>query len=839
MADIETNSNAVLQNLTRSVNCLGEDNRNTRKNALISIRKEIFDRKPSLPPDELDLVCSELLKPLLKSFSDPVEKCRELSIDIVHSFLKNVPDVEAKLSYVIPVLVQRLGQQEVIEPSEELRSQLVILLHFIVEKVGKAIGVYVDDSVRILQRTLVDPFPDVKKESCQCASVLAKSSPQYFYMQADTLVKPLLLSIAHQHSKVRLTIVETIGTILQYSNGKAVDDVISHLAQRLFDKTPSVRKAVTRVVGGWLLDLPDRYSYHHKLIPLLLTSLSDEQAEIRELADELWHDIGLKFERENEEDLKDKLDFVAPQPAHYPPNLERPNLGCRVLVNRHLSKILPGLIRDLGDWVAETRVKCASLLYWLLVNAESYTTQHIEPLLTGIYKACHDEETRVVTDIQRSAELVGYFVKAETWKKLVLTGLRQALSYNVVMTIAAIVRGSPKDVLVEHQTDLVNAILNPDVSHTVEDQMHQQIINFCQSLMSIVGAEVSAVSQQIFTLLVGVLAMTQSPSIAQSAHESLEILAKVQGLSNKGMLFKAHTKTLIESFGNGVNMWTNFSPERQIFDTLLIEAGPVVGKHLDDIIPIIVANLQPEKDPELRLKFFSLLSRLVLAAPTTLDSENHFGEFAVIVARDMILPNCVWKAGRTASAIRATAISCMWALLQSGVLTKEKMEPIVESVLTQLISLIEDDTNTTRLVACRVLTRTFDLLGTSLDQDRLHNLYPDLLKRLDDSSNEIRLAMTRTLLAYFDCFAGAYDAALYRCHLEAIYRGLLLHLDDPESAIQKAVLDVLKKSSELAPHMLIREVESVKHKHRCTKYCDELIIYAQDFAANSNKQETK
>ncbi|GFN85682.1 hypothetical protein PoB_001218800, partial [Plakobranchus ocellatus] len=28
-------------------------------------------------------------------------------------------------------------------------------------------------------------------------------------------------------------------TVLQYSNGKAVDDVISHLAQRLFDKVVS------------------------------------------------------------------------------------------------------------------------------------------------------------------------------------------------------------------------------------------------------------------------------------------------------------------------------------------------------------------------------------------------------------------------------------------------------------------------------------------------------------------------------------------------------------------------------------------------------------------------
>ena len=41
----------------------------------------------------------------------------------------------------------------------------------------------------------------------------------------------------------------------------------------------------------------------------------------------------------------------------------------------------------------------------------------------------------------------------------------------------------------------------------------------------------------------------------------------------------------------------------------------------------------------------------------------------------------------------------------------------------------------------------------------------------------------------------------------------------------------MKKASELAPHMLIREVESVKHKHRSTRYCDELITYAQEFAS--------
>lgn len=42
-----------------------------------------------------------------------------------------------------------------------------------------------------------------------------------------------------------------------------------------------VRKMVTAVVGDWLLHLRDRYSYFAKLIPLLLSGISDEIPEIR------------------------------------------------------------------------------------------------------------------------------------------------------------------------------------------------------------------------------------------------------------------------------------------------------------------------------------------------------------------------------------------------------------------------------------------------------------------------------------------------------------------------------------------------------------------------------
>ncbi|KAK6170739.1 hypothetical protein SNE40_019054 [Patella caerulea] len=823
MAALDENSNTVLQGIARHINCLGEDNRNTRKRALENIQRDTLLRDIALESIELQLIFKEILPPVLKVFSDPVEKCRELSTNIVMSFLKIVPDPEDHLSYIIPVLVQRLGQQEIVENSEEQRLLLVELLKQILEFSGKNIAMYLDDCIAILQRTIVDPYPEVKKESCRCAGYLAKKIPEHFHMQSESLIKPLLLSIAHQHSKVRAIVIEAIGDVVQYGNGKTVEPVVSHLAQRLFDQSPAVRKVLIKVVGSWLLDLPDRYSFFHKLIPLLLTGMTDEQPEISELADSYWHDTGIKYERENEDDLKDKQDFAKEDPQHYPANVERPNLGCRILMQRNLSKILPGLMKDIGDWVLETRIKSAALLYVLLLNAEEYITQHMEIVLSGTYRACMDEEPKVVRDVFRSCELIGYFVSPEVWCKIVLNNVRASQSSGSLMVLAAVIKGSEKEKLKPYLSMICETITSSDVCQSIQPQVQLQLIACVDSIGLIMADETSSVAVQLFTVLLTALALAQDQNVKDKVNSSLEQLATVLGLSSKQHLFELYTKSVIKQFDDNYFSWTNHSMERQIFDTLLIEAGDVIGDLLEDIIPILVTSLKPEKDPEMRLKFFTLLSRLVMNAANTLDSKKKFSGFAVSVVKDMVMPNCVWRAGRTAGAIRTTAISCLWALLKSHVLSKEKMEPIVENLLTQVITLMEDDNKSTRLIACRVLTRLFELMGGTLNQDRLHNIYPELLKRLDDSSDEIRVVVAKTFLAYFDCFGEGYDPDLYKAHLEAIFKGLLVHLDDSEKKIQEAILEVLKRAGQLHPAMLKQEVESVKHKHRTGQYCDILL----------------
>ena len=62
---------------------------------------------------------------------------------------------------------------------------------------------------------------------------------------------------------------------------------------------------------------------------------------------------------------------------------------------------------------------------------------------------------------------------------------------------------------------------------------------------------------------------------------------------------------------------------------------------------------------------------------------------------------------------------------------------------------------------------------------------------MDDSSDDVRIAVAITFQKYFDCFEDDYNVGLYRAHLEAIYKGLLVHLDDPEPRIQEAVLGKL------------------------------------------------
>lgn len=168
----------IVRGLSRHLNCLNEDNKTARKRALETIKKETVDK--SLSSEVLQEIFSALLKPLLRCLSDPVDSCRETAIVTITEFIRCVPKPEQSLPYLVPCLAQRFGDKDVLEPSEELRLLAVELLNLTLEVCGKHFAPYLNEMMNILQRVIVDPCPDVKRESCKCAVKFAKSVPGWW-----------------------------------------------------------------------------------------------------------------------------------------------------------------------------------------------------------------------------------------------------------------------------------------------------------------------------------------------------------------------------------------------------------------------------------------------------------------------------------------------------------------------------------------------------------------------------------------------------------------------------------------------------------------------------------
>ncbi|XP_010718156.2 dynein assembly factor 5, axonemal, partial [Meleagris gallopavo] len=650
---------------------------------------------------------------------------------------------------------------------------------------------------------------------------------EHFHMQSESLIKPLMQTISHQHYRVRVDVIQATGAVIQFGNGKSVDDVLSHLAQRLFDEIPKVRQAVTTVIGEWLLHLRDRYSYFHKLIPLLLSSITDDIPENMTLAWTYWEKIGLQWEKENEEDLKDKMDFSVP-PSHYPKEVTRPGLGCRELVSRNLSKVLPALCRDLTDWVESTRVKASQLLYVLLLHAEDHITQHMELLLRTLYQACLDEESEVVRNCVKAAELIGTFVSPKVSLKLITSAFEITPKPSCLMVLAAVIRGSPKEILQPHLSDLGATLSQAGVCQQSEEVLYMEQLLCCvQALIEVCQEDCQEICLQLMKVLVTVMAIPSSQHLKEKAEDTMCSLAEVQQLDGFLYLYRQHILQLLEWVSVSHDSWTCYSPEILQFDVIATHSGPVIGEALHDFILVLKTCLQPNKDPQMRLKLFTVLSELLQKANETINSQGLFPSYLEIVIKDILAPNLQWHAGRTAAAIRTTAVSCLWALIHCQMLAPEEILKVKDVLMPQIIAALDEDSKISRLMGCRIVGGILKVCGRQMDEIQLGKTYPEVLKRLDDASPDVRLTAAHTLTDWFKCLKDSDVKSAMKSHIEFLYQELLIHLDDQDPDTQNAVLEVLKEGSILYPELLVREVEVAIDKHRTPVYCKQLLHHIQ------------
>ncbi|EDQ87966.1 uncharacterized protein MONBRDRAFT_33000 [Monosiga brevicollis MX1] len=812
LTEAQTNQlQELIQGMQRDINCLGDEDKNVRKSGIKTLHVNIFgglsdnDTQCRFEPPVAKAgshaagfhlfagtltyataLFAHLLKAILRLYGDAVEKTRELAIDLVSKFLHLGP--EGFLPYYIPVLVARLGGKEVQETVEELRAALMQQVERVIDtQSGQDLGIYIDEWLQVFRKMIDDEFAEVKRMGCRCTVLLARKTPERFHMAAGQLVPPLQAALVHQHTKVRAVAVRALGAVVQYGQNKLLDDVRTNMSQRVMDHSPTVRKAVYTIAGRWLCELRDRYSYWHKLLPMLLPGETDEVEELRVLSREAFIKAGRLYEQENEERLKDQLDFRASD--NDGAAVSAP-LGCRELVKECFSKIFPGLLKDMIEWTADTRRQAARLMHTLLRYEGKNVTMHLQKVVGGLMQACLDEEPDIAKLVVECGEEIGRSAAFEACAAVIYPVLRDAGASErqhaaALIMLAAFVRGADVTDMSTQAAALCHALAEANVRESASRMVQEELLLCIADVIDKLQDQVAPHGLELFHATLSVSAL--SKGLDAEVEVALQRLATAMAflLSTLSLFFNALFKA--------------------------VRAGVCIGMAMIDHTH--AANCQPEKDVEVRIRFFTLLGRLLTHAREGINADGKLSSHTRTIIKQLVCPNLVWQSGDKAQAVRVASLSCLWSLLRTETVSHEDILDVAADLLPLLVSSMEDSAVASRVLAVRVLEEIFRLHGTLFQAsyetyDRLHKLYPDLLRRLDDSDNDVRLLTCQAWIAYLRIMDhDTYDNDLYKAHSEAIFRGLLIHLDDPDERVQDAVEAALQAGAKVNEEIFREQIE--------------------------------
>nr|CAI5850053.1 unnamed protein product [Callosobruchus analis] len=150
-SEVLTEKGGYIKKLCQNLQSL---DRKVRKQAYIEIEKFLSDPDNNFTNQELRNIFSETHMYILNGLRDKTEAVREQAIALINFLIiEKLPINDFYLTYLFPVIVERIGTVELIEDSEEIRLQLVKLLNNIITRYSNTpqLKPFLNDCVIICQ----------------------------------------------------------------------------------------------------------------------------------------------------------------------------------------------------------------------------------------------------------------------------------------------------------------------------------------------------------------------------------------------------------------------------------------------------------------------------------------------------------------------------------------------------------------------------------------------------------------------------------------------------------------------------------------------------------------
>ncbi|KAM7349380.1 dynein axonemal assembly factor 5 [Cochliomyia hominivorax] len=767
-------------------------------------------------------IFDEIYLHLLNCYSDRFESVRDKVVETVSMFVERLPPNDFHLVNIVSTLKDRMGQQETVEESEEIRlifmQQLLVLEnHFISMGKRKSIQDCYDDINPIIIKALNDPYPAVQKEACACVTILAAAADTFvFKTYAEPLAKGMYRMLHHKHSQARIAAVKALGYVALHidANGEALSQLLMEVSPLLMDSMPLVRRECGELGIRLLLDLRDRYSYFERLIPLVLCCLKDDSPEVQSYILPMWQKCGKQYYDENENELN-KQEIADVMPSNYPANVIRPTIGCRGIVQRSL-RLLKLIMRESSDWKENVRLHSLKLLYQFVLHAEAAMTAKFFEIYGDVARATSDTDPAVLQEAFKVSDLMGRLLNYEDWCEHGFEGLEKNAKEGYLKCFYYMYTAS-LGVKFEDNLRLAKILSKPEFSQTLKSNLQLYVLKMIETILHKCvnhgQNNIVELYKHCYYSTIKVMALSlesEQTNCEELQSRALNILLKISE-SSKLTLDELHEQfffVALDSVRDIDALLDALSePILLLYGLIkLVKFRATYLRKLQQKINTVFQNCEDES----KVKIFSAVSVAMLDWNKTMhktlaESCELLKEFLITVVE----PYLIWKAGANAEAMRSLAVATLCSVSQGA---SEEAKQVLPYFAKYMAPLLEDQFTSTRYYAIKCLCNFGEV-----DIEHLKPIAYACLQRLDDPSSGIRILAASVIPKLHIEFqaqdksitdnnietakdkSNQYKSEVWLTFIKNCFDILFLHYDCPEERLQAAIKETILELSKRYP----------------------------------------
>ena len=344
--------------------------------------------------------------------------------------------------------------------AQELRLLLLRLVQALVLHAQASLPAYCADFVQLLHGALLDSTPDVAIAACDCCCSLASSLQRRMGAQnAILLAEGATVHTGHTRAAVRRAALDAVHqlvlhgahehllTMSAYLHPNQVDIAafygkqpvqVNWLGKLATDHNAGVRSRLITVLTDWMLHLPERVDHTPRLLPFVLSGLTDGTNDVVAATTTALGALGRAYEADHAEELAQLMRFA---PQALPAGDVLP-VGVRLLVQDHLPALLPPCLADMRVWNTDVRPRAVALLKTVLGLAGDKAARFAPMLLAALCTCLDDPDAVVAQGARDCLSLLAVHVAPDALiQPLVLLAQdkrRQAITALTVMRDAAL-----------------------------------------------------------------------------------------------------------------------------------------------------------------------------------------------------------------------------------------------------------------------------------------------------------------------------------------------------------------------------------------------------------------